>query len=109
MRIESINTDEKFDYITTFITATAKDYTIDKNEKVVDGDQDEYITWSERWIFMRSASVQTKENEAGVFADKCPNCGASIAINAIGKCDYCGTEMNKGEFDWVLSEIIQID
>lgn len=109
MQIEGITSDDMFDYITTLVTATAKDYTIDKDGKVVDGDKDEYITWTERWVFMRSASVQTKEAESGVFADKCPNCGASLAINAIGKCDYCGSEMNKGEFDWVLSEIIQID
>ena len=35
----------------------------------------------------------------------CINCGAPIPFD--GKCEYCGTIVTGGDFDWVLSRIEQ--
>ena len=88
--IEDIRTDEKYTYITTRITATCSDTTIDEKGKVVESNYGGALsTWSEIWIWMRSNTVKTEEHEKGIVADKCPNCGANLKINEIGKCEYC--------------------
>ena len=40
-------------------------------------------------------------NYEGVLR-KCPACGASIDINANGKCNYCKTIFNAEDHDWIL-------
>ncbi len=109
--ILDITTDEKYIYMKTLVNASCVDTVVDADDgsvsEVHNGGELEH--WKEVWIWMRSNTVITKETESGVFADKCPNCGAVLKINNIGKCDYCGTEVTKWEFDWVLSEIIQVD
>ena len=109
MDIAGLYIDEKYTYITTRITATCTDVFVDADGKTVESNYNgKLTTWSEKWVWMRSNEVKTEENEKGIFADKCPNCGASLKINETGKCDYCGTELTKGNFDWVLSEIVQV-
>ena len=79
------------------MSATCTDVVVDAdNGEVLEEHNDgELEHWKEKWIWMRSNMVLTKESEVGVFADKCPNCGAVLKINSIGKCDYCGTEVTK--------------
>ena len=33
----------------------------------------------------------------------CPNCGASIDFNYTGLCTYCNSQINKAEYDWILT------
>lgn len=107
--ITDIRFDDTYSYITTKITATCTDTVVNHEWVIVASNYDGKLTvWREQWIWMRSNKVKTTEIEKWVFADICPNCGASLKINAIGKCDYCGTELTKWEYDWVLSEITQI-
>jgi predicted amidophosphoribosyltransferase len=41
-------------------------------------------------------------------AGACPSCGAPLdRINMAGTCEYCGSHLTRGEFDWVLSKIEQ--
>ena len=43
-------------------------------------------------------------------ADKlCPSCGVPLAVSMAGNCEYCGTLVTSGDFDWVLSKIEQDD
>lgn len=105
-----VTSDEKYSYVSTLVTATCTDTVVDAEGKIVESNYGgELTTWSEIWIWMRSNAAVTQEDEKGVFADKCPNCGATLKITAVGKCDYCGSELTKGDFDWVLSEIGQVD
>ena len=107
--VVDVRADETYSYITTRVTATCTDTVVDAEGKVVESNYGgELTTWSEEWVWMRSNDAKTEAAEKGVFADKCPNCGAALKINAVGKCDYCGTELTKGDFDWVLSEIRQV-
>jgi len=38
---------------------------------------------------------------------KCPGCGASIDVNASGKCEYCGTIYNQEDYDWVITSLME--
>jgi predicted lipid-binding transport protein (Tim44 family) len=109
--ILDIHTDEKYIYMKTLINASCVDTVVDADDGSVSEvhNHGELEHWKEIWIWMRSNSVLTKDTESWIFVDKCPNCWSTLKINSIGKCDYCGTEVTKWEFDWVLSEIDQID
>ena len=49
----------------------------------------------------RGASENTKGDAV------CPNCAAELNISMAGECEYCGSKLTSGQFDWVLSEIQQ--
>jgi predicted lipid-binding transport protein (Tim44 family) len=97
VQILEIHKDELYTYIATLITATCTDTIVDfdTNEVVEKNYGGELTTWREKWIWMRSNAAKTEETENGVFADKCPNCGATLKINAVGKCEYCLSELTK--------------
>jgi len=40
---------------------------------------------------------------------KCPNCGASINVNASGKCEYCGSIYNLEDYDWVIASLEKLN
>ena len=50
---------------------------------------------------------QRLRTEKAYDATQCPSCGAPIKLNQAGKCEYCGTVVTGGNFDWVLSRIEQ--
>jgi len=95
------------DYITVKINASAADYTIEeKSGKIVSGSKDPE-PFTEYWTFLRSDQVKTPSGTPELISKHCPNCGAPLQVNAIGKCDYCGSEVTSGHYSWVLSEITQ--
>jgi predicted lipid-binding transport protein (Tim44 family) len=99
--------DGGFDYVTARIKASAADYTVDdKTGELVSGAR-KINGFTEYWTFMRSDRVKTPEKGQEAEAKSCPKCGAPIALNAVGKCEYCGSDITSGEFTWVLSEIVQ--
>lgn len=95
------------DVMDVLITASAADYDVDEEGNYLSGDRS-VITWDETWSFIRSKTVQT-QSDKGFNSDTCPCCGAPLSINAVGVCDYCGSTVTKGEFDWVLAEITQLN
>jgi hypothetical protein len=99
--------DGGYDYVTARINAAAVDYTVeDKTGRMVYGSK-EIKAFTEYWTFLRSDSVKTDANKELIVSKHCPNCGAPAIVNAVGKCDYCGSELTSGRFSWVLSEITQ--
>ena len=56
-------------------------------------------------VFIRKTGVKTKPGEATVNTTNCPNCGAPTKITSSGKCEYCGSIVTTGEYDWVLSSL----
>jgi hypothetical protein len=95
------------DYITVKINASAADFTLDeKSGQVVSGSKNPE-PFTEYWTFLRSDSVKTPSGVPELISKHCPNCGAPLQVNAIGKCDYCGSEVTSGHYSWVLSEITQ--
>jgi preprotein translocase subunit SecG len=92
--------------ITVYLKARIIDYVIDDNtKKVIEGNktQEVHIAYSLKMI--RRHGVQTKPDSANTHATQCPNCGANVSINESGKCDYCGSIISNGEYDWVLSSV----
>lgn len=77
------------------------DYLMDEDGNYVSGDTDVRTERNNHLIFTKKIN----HTESGTVR-KCPGCGASIDVNASGKCAYCGTIYNLEDKDWVLSSII---
>lgn len=106
--ILDISIDSNIERIDVLVTATAKDYKVDEDWNYVSGNKNEAVTWDEKWFFVRNAWVKTNEQKS-VFSEKCPNCGAPLKVNAKWECEYCRSVITTGKFDWVLSEIKQLN
>ena len=92
--------------ITLRIWAQGRDYTVDENGHVVSGSKQNLRRWSEYWTFVRNSKAKPAPARADL---NCPNCGASLKVNAVGVCEFCKGKITSGEFDWVLSKIEQDD
>lgn len=87
-----------------YLKCRLKDYIIeDESEDVIEGDPDDEITMEYLMTLARKKGVKTKVTEH-TSVTRCPNCGASISINASGECEYCNSVVSNGEFDWVLTK-----
>jgi predicted lipid-binding transport protein (Tim44 family) len=94
-----------FDDLTVRVSASAADFEVDQDDKIVFGDRT-VRPFTEDWTFQRSVGVATTE-KPGTLENTCPNCGAPIALNQIGECRYCRAAVTSGKFDWVVSRIEQ--
>jgi hypothetical protein len=94
-----------FDDLTVRVTASAADFELDKDNRIVFGDRT-VRSFTEDWTFQRSVGVATTE-KPGTLENTCPSCGAPIALNQIGECRYCRAAVTSGKFDWVVSRIEQ--
>ena len=79
------------------------DYTEDAQGNHVCGSKKKRTQFSEYWTFVRGRGAA--ENTKGDAV--CPNCAAELNITMAGECEYCGSKLTSGDFDWVLSEIQQ--
>ena len=52
---------------------------------------------------IKSAACKTQA-VCGPSILKCRNCGASISLLNGGKCEYCDSELNLWEYDWVIAD-----
>ena len=103
-----IDLGQDFHKIVIKIRASMKDYKVkeDKPDVVIEGSKDQQPPFTEYWSFIRKSNLKTKVKD-GIFDKKCPNCGAPISVDVAGKCKYCNANVVNGDFDWILSEIIQ--
>lgn len=97
--------DEVNDIITVKTLARIVDYTTDDNTgNVIRGDKNREVFMTYHWTFIRSLDQRSKV--AGESDGKhCPNCGAPIDLNQSAVCAYCGSVLESGSYDWVLSNI----
>ena len=51
----------------------------------------------------KSATCKTQA-VCGPSVLKCRNCGASISLLNGGRCEYCGSELNLKDYDWVITD-----
>lgn len=107
-RVISVQTDPAFDTIHVLLSATARDTTValDSGRRVAGSTQPE--PFSEVWTFLRRPGTRTHIRE-GLMEGACPNCGSPILILDRGACGSCRAVVNSGEYDWVLSEITQLE
>jgi predicted lipid-binding transport protein (Tim44 family) len=94
-----------FDDLTVRVSASAADFEVDREDRIVFGDRT-VRPFTEDWTFQRSVGVATTE-KPGTLENTCPNCGAPIALNQIGECRYCRAAVTSGKFDWVVSRLEQ--
>lgn len=98
---------DNFYFSFTFrIYADMIDYTVDKDGKTIRGNRNRSVKFSEYWTFIKGINQNHKTAKTQDF-NLCPSCGAGLKIEMSGVCDYCGTKVTLGQFDWVLSQIEQ--
>ena len=104
--IDKIERDGLFDIMHVAIHASINDkFVSEMDSSLNSGGKEEFV---EYWSFLRKRGIESKD----LFSSTgCPNCGAELpaGLGEVSKCEYCGTMLNSGEFDWVLSEITQAD
>lgn len=106
--VEAVH-DGGMDYVAVQLNAAAADYTVDDATGNIVSGSKQVSRFTEYWTFLRSDQVKTKQTGPELATKSCPNCGAPIQLNAVGKCDYCGSDVTSGAFSWVLAEISQED
>lgn len=93
------------------VTLSSKmiDYIVDATtDKILKGDRTTVRHSTYRLIFIRKAGVKTKAGTSDVNTTNCPNCGAPTQITSSGKCEYCGSVITTGEYNWVLSDLTKV-
>jgi predicted lipid-binding transport protein (Tim44 family)/uncharacterized membrane protein YebE (DUF533 family)/DNA-directed RNA polymerase subunit RPC12/RpoP len=109
-RLMEVTRTNAFDCLTVRIHASMRDVDVpasDSDEQArrkakASGVED----FTELWTFVRRRDAKTK-SEYDTSQGKCPNCGAPFTGGAANKCEYCGSIINSGNYDWVLCEITQ--
>lgn len=64
--------------------------------------------FSEVWTFIKK--IDSKKGD--IFnTEHCPSCAAplNLKLEATARCPYCSAYINNAEYDWVLSEITQVE
>lgn len=104
VRLES---DRYFDSATLRMFARMKDSTVRVSDgKLLAGDPHRARAFSEYWTFVRRAGVSSQQRDAVC----CPNCGAALdRVTVAGVCEYCDANITRGDYDWVLSRIEQVE
>lgn len=104
-KIAGCTKDDKNDILTLEFTARIVDYvTDDRNGKLLRGDPGRELFMTYRWTFIRTLGRVTAA--AGETDERqCPSCGAPLNLNQSAVCEYCGSVVESGNYDWVLSNI----
>jgi len=105
VQVVKLQDDAFYDALTVRIYASIIDYTETLSGNLMGGDPRRPRAFTEYWTFIRRSGIKETEKKT----DQCPNCGNNLKIGMVGKCEYCGSKITTGEFDWVLSMIEQDD
>lgn len=94
------------DILVVRLNSKMADYIIDATtKKVLKGDKNTEYVNTYLLTFIRKKGIQTKEGSSKINTTNCPNCGAPTQITSAGKCEYCGSVITTGEYNWVLSNL----
>ena len=94
------------DILVVRLDSRMADYIIDATtKKVLKGDKNIEYENTYLMTFIRKKGLQTKEGNSKINTTNCPNCGAQTQITSAGECEYCGSVITTGEYDWVLSNL----
>ncbi len=89
--------------VSFYQTSTAITVDIDANYTATSlGASTRYIV-QERWLLNRNSNVFSPEPNV-MRSIGCPNCGASSNFNDAGRCEYCGTFIQRGEMQWFVKD-----
>lgn len=97
--------DENFEHLTVCMKVRMIDYIIDeKSGKLLKGNKDNDVYMTYLLIFTRRKGIKTTLIN-GVISNSCPHCGAPVDSASAGRCEYCGSIVHSGEYNWVLSDM----
>ncbi len=92
--------------LTVRLNSRMTDYIINEETKaVIKGDKNLERVNTYLLTFIRKNGVKTKAGTIEINTTNCPNCGAPTQITSSGKCEYCGSVLTTGEYNWVLSNL----
>lgn len=101
----SYRQDEVNDIIKVLLKTRIVDYVVnDADGSLVSGDRSREKFMTYEWTLIRAKGVKTTHDQ-GVGQVNCPSCGAPMSINQSGKCEYCGSVLTSGQYDWIISAI----
>lgn len=104
--VRYVHNDEYYNVISISITASIVDTIVEeKTGKIVEGSTLPDV-FEEIWTFIRRPGAKTL-SRPGLLEGYCPNCGTPIEAARIVTCKSCNAILRSGEYDWVLSEIVQ--
>ncbi len=86
---------EKEYVIKTETCVTFYDYIVDKNNKIVRGNNQNRVTNTYELTFVRSISKKS---------NKCPNCNAPLSNSGSNVCEYCNSVIVNNNHDWIMSK-----
>lgn len=97
--------DENFEHLTVCMKVRMVDYIIDeKSGKLLKGSKDKDVYMTYLLTFTRRKGIKTTLIN-GVISNSCPHCGAPVDSASAGRCEYCGSIVHSGEYNWVLSDM----
>ena len=97
--------DENFEHLTVCMKVRMIDYIIDeKSGKLLKGSKDDDVFMTYLLTFTRRKGIKTTLIN-GVISNSCPHCGAPVDSASAGRCEYCGSIIHSGEYNWVLSDM----
>lgn len=100
-KIESIEVQEDVYVIKVYLQSRYMDYIINLEDgSIVSGDNTGRIQVNYLLTFKKKKDALKQ----GIIR-KCPSCGASMNVNNIGVCEYCGSLYNQSDYDWVLAKL----
>ena len=101
--------DDNYEHLTVSMFVTMNDYIIDeKSGKVIMGNKEEVFDTIYQLTFIRRKGIKTTLIN-GTVANVCPHCGATVDSASSGRCEYCGSIIHTGEFNWILSDMESIE
>ena len=105
----SYHKDEKYEYLDVYLSASMIDYQVkEATGEILYGDKTTRWKMQYKMTFMRSVGSLTKDAKDKEKGLVCPNCGAPLTGTSFGKCEYCGSIVTTGAYDWVLSAFTAI-
>lgn len=109
-KLSDFRQDGDKDIVDVILKSQMVDYIVDADtKKLLKGDKDLVIHSTYKLTFIRKTGVKTKPGTSQVNTTNCPNCGAPTQITSAGKCEYCGSVITTGEYNWVLSSLQKIN
>ena len=94
--ISSVKLKDDIITLTCILRVNFFDYTIDKNEKIIEGSNTKKVDAIYELTF--TSTINQKE------AKNCPNCGASVKIKTASYCENCGSKLIKNSYNWLLDK-----
>lgn len=102
--LTSYRRDKEYEYLTIYLAASMIDYQVkEATGEIILGNKTTRWNLQYKMTFMRSVEAKTRSAKEADQGFVCPNCGAPLKGTSFGECEYCGSVVTTGAYDWVLS------